>query len=103
MFVTLAVEDGLSASVARRLVNEYVHDAIIIATLGFQGNQYLRARMRDFNQIAAYTGPVIVLTDLDRPGDCPVELVAEWIGNISPAPNLLLRVAVIEIEAWIMA
>ena len=84
MLVTLAVEDGLSESVARRLVNEYAHDASIIATLGFQGNQYLRERVRNFNQIAAYTGPVIVLTDLDRPGAVPLNLWLSGLGTYRP-------------------
>ena len=84
-------------------MDEYARDALVIATLGLRGNQYLRSRMRDFNQIAAHTGPVLVLADLDRPDDCPVELVAEWTGDMSPDPNLLLRVAAMEIEAWIMA
>ena len=59
--------------------------------------------MRDFNQIATHYGPVLVLTDLDRPQSCPPQLVRDWIGAMNPSPDLLVRVAVLEIEAWIMA
>ena len=103
MLVTLGIEDALSASVASRLVNEYTHGGEIVNSIGLRGNGYLRNRLRDLNQIAAYVGPVLVLTDLDRPGSCPAELVEEWTQNISPDPNLLIRVAVLEIEAWVLA
>ena len=71
---------------------------------GSQGNVGLRRQLRNLNQIAMYTGDVLVLTDLDRPQGCPVELVRDWTRNIpGRSPNLLIRVAVLEIEAWIMA
>lgn len=103
MFFTLGVEDVLSESVASRLVNEYTRAAEIVNTIGLRGNDYLRNRLRDLNQIAAYVGPVLVLTDLDRSGGCPAELVEDWTQSITPSPELLLRVAVLEIEAWVMA
>ena len=68
------------------------------------GNVELRRRLPGLNQIAMYTGDVLVLTDLDRPQGCPAELVSDWTQNITRrAPNLLIRVAVLEIEAWVMA
>ena len=103
MFVTLGAEDPLSDSVARRLVGEYAPSAQVVQTIGLRGNRYLRRRMRDFNQIATHYGPVLVLTDLDRPQSCPPKLVRDWIGSMSPSPDLLVRVAVLEIESWIMA
>lgn len=103
MLFTLGIEDVLSASIASRLVNEYIHGAEIVNTIGLRGNDYLRDRFRDLNQIAAYVGPVLILTDLDRPGGCPAELVEDWTQNFTPYPELLLRVAVLEIETWVMA
>ena len=44
---------------------------------------------------------MIVLTDLDR-YPCPSALISEWLMN-PLHPNLLLRVAVREIEAWLLA
>ena len=46
--------------------------------------------------------PVFLLTDLDT-GHCPSELIANWAGNTELSPNLFMRVAVREIEAWLMA
>ena len=103
MFITLGVEDALSESVARRLIEEYAPQAQVSRAMGFIGNRYLRRNIRNFNQIARYQGPVLVLTDLDRPESCPPELLRRWTENLRISPNLLIRVAVLEIESWIMA
>ena len=103
MLITLGVEDLLSESVARRIVSEYAPEAQIMNVMGLRGNQSVRRRMRDFNEIARHLGPSIVFTDLDRPESCPVELVRDWTNRLRIAPNLLLRVAVMEIEAWLIA
>ena len=71
--------------------------------MGLTGYDYLRQNIGNFNQIARYKGPVLVLTDLDRPESCPAELLREWIGDARIYPSLLIRVAVLEIESWIMA
>ena len=43
----------------------------------------------------------MVLTDLDD-GPCPSDLIGGWL--TSPRhPNLILRVAVREVEAWLLA
>ena len=104
MFITLGVEDILSETVARRLVSQYVIGAQIIRTIGLRGKDHLKSKLQALNQIATYYGPVLVLTDLDRPDSCPAELVENWTGGLNSASNLLLlRVAVLEVEAWIMA
>ena len=103
MFITLGVEDALSEAVAARLVEQYAGEARIARTIGLRGNQDLRRRLPSLNAIAFFEGPALVLTDLDRPGSCPAELVSDWTRAITPAPNLLVRVAVLEIEAWLIA
>ena len=103
MLITLGVEDELSELVARRLVKEYAPRIQIIDTVGLQGNRQLREQLRRLNQIAAYRHPALVLTDLDRPQSCPPALLREWTQNRTMAPNLLLRVAVLEIESWLLA
>ena len=103
MLITLGVEDLLSESVARRLVSEYTPGAQITNVMGLQGNQFLRRQMRVFNEIARHRGPSIVFTDLDRPESCPAELVRDWTSGLQVAPKLLMRVAVMEIEAWVIA
>jgi hypothetical protein len=45
---------------------------------------------------------VLLLTDLDRAA-CPVGLVESWLGRHECPENLVFRVAVREIEAWLLA
>jgi hypothetical protein len=52
------------------------------------------------NRAAART-PHLLLTDLDI-APCAPELIQEWQGS-SLHPNLLLRVAVREVETWLLA
>ena len=98
--VNLAVEDELSEAVVRRLL-EYVGRAYAIGTTyGLRGNGYLRKNFEGWNR-AARGKPFILVTDLDR-YPCPSALISDWLGR-EGHPNLLFRVAVREIEAWILA
>ena len=103
MFVTLAVEDRLSDTVAKRLLADYAPGLQVFDTMGLQGNDYLKRSLRQLNHIAYNLRPVLLFTDLDRPLSCPPALLRDWTGNIRRSPNLLLRVAVLEIEAWLLA
>lgn len=102
--ITLAVEDTLSETVATRLVNDYLPGVRVREVIGRQGIGYIRRRMRDLNQIALYENPVLVVADLDRTQDCAANRVVRLSSGLtSTAPNLLIRIAVLEIESWIMA
>jgi hypothetical protein len=67
---------------------------------GRTGFGYLRTRVEGWNR-AAQGCPFLLLTDLDQ-GACPATLIAEWLKQ-PRHPNLLFRVAVREIEAWLLA
>ena len=103
MLVTLAVEDTLSGAVASRLVGQYVPGAEITNMIGLSGIDSVKRRIPDLNQIAQYRGPVLALADLDRPLACPANLVREMTGRLPVSPRLLIRLAVLEIESWILA
>ena len=47
--------------------------------------------------------PVLAFADLDRPQSCAPTLVRELSNGLTIAPDMLIRIAVMEIEAWIMA
>jgi hypothetical protein len=64
------------------------------------GYGYLRRTIAGWNE-AARGGPWLVLTDLDR-AECPRALIDEWLPQ-PQHPNLLFRVAVREVEAWLLA
>lgn len=96
-----AVEDLLSEAVLRRIVAVVRPDITIYQVLRRNGSGYLRMRAHELNR-TAHRVPVFMLTDQDRADVCPAELIRSWL-SAPPAPNLLFRVAVMEIESWIMA
>jgi|SRR5579871_1276874 len=98
--VNLAVEDELSDVVLRRLLEHSGRPYAIGTTFGLRGFGYLRSTISGWNQAAAGR-PFIVLTDLDQ-YPCVPALINEWMAG-SQHPNLILRVAVREVEAWLLA
>ena len=101
MYITLVVEDDLSGVVAERLVSDYLSVAQVLEVFVAGGS--IRGRIPGLNQRARFNGPVLALADLDRPLSCPADLVQELTMGLTVDPNLLVRVAVLEIESWILA
>ena len=98
--LVVATEDALSEAVMLRILTEFP-SIIVGACLRRGGNGYLRSNMSKFCE-AARKMPLLVLTDLDT-FSCPQALRAQWLSRLHPPPGLLLRVAVREIEAWVLA
>ena len=101
MQVALATEDILSEAIGLRLLGELpvpVTPGLLLRKNGFG---YLRSGMDSWRQLAQRQ-IVVILTDLDQVA-CPVALRADWLGN-KPAPaGLMLRIAVREVESWVLA
>lgn len=95
--IALGVEDLPSELVLRRLVEPHRHLAVR-QVRGLQGEGFLMANLPLWNRIAR-TFPTLVLLDLDR-GCAPGKRQAALP---DPHPNLLLRIAVYEVEAWLLA
>jgi hypothetical protein len=101
----IATEDRLSEAVAEVLVKStghYVAAKIPKDRRKHAGFGYLKTRLPDF--IASCQGGVnfLLLTDLDtRP--CPPDLLDDWLGATAKPESLLLRIAVREVEAWVLA
>ncbi len=98
--LTIATEDELSEAIALRIVLDFPALEVGLC-LRQGGNGYLRFRMGKFHEMA-HRGPVLVITDLDT-NICPVALRKTWLRRLPQPPGLLLRVAVREIEAWLLA
>jgi hypothetical protein len=97
--ITLATEDELSEEVGRVLAAEAHLD--IDQCLHREGSGYLRSRIHSFCEMAPHQ-PVLVIADLDRQ-NCRSQLLAQWLGARRKPTQLLIRVAVREIEAWLLA
>ena len=65
------------------------------------GSGYLRSRIPNFCQMASFR-TVLVITDLDQ-ARCPSQLLSDWLGSREIPPGLIVRVAVREIESWLLA
>lgn len=99
--IAIATEDELSEAIALRLIEELEVPCYVTQKLRKGGFGYLRSRMDSWRQMAEHQ-VMLVLTDLDRVV-CPVALREDWAGLAPLPPGLLLRVAVREVEAWVLA
>lgn len=99
--VALATEDELSEAVGIRLLAEIEHPMEASLLLRKGGFGYLRSKMNSWCQLAIQQ-PVVLLTDLDDK-ECPAILIDGWFGQKARPENLLIRVAVREIESWLLA
>ena len=98
--INLAVEDPLSEIVLRKNFRDSNKTYAAGTCFCRGGSGYLKKNIQGFNNAAKAT-PFLVLTDLDKT-ECPPILLQEWLPR-PKYPNLLLRVAVREVEAWLLA
>lgn len=99
-YVVIAVEDSLSEAVVRRLLRDQDCHVLAHRVMGLQGVSWLKSRAQQFID-ASKAVPHIVLIDLDAE-ECAPSLLQNWFrGQVGP--GLLVRVAVREVEAWLLA
>jgi len=98
VFITAAVEGNVDEAVVRRLI-EHV-GGTPGPVYGRNGKDHLRQRIANYNQ-AARLSPWVVLVDLDHDAECAPPLRSAWLPTLSP--YLCLRVAVRQVEAWLLA
>ena len=101
MNVILATEDELSEAIAEKLLREANSQIKILQKLRKGGFGYLYSRMDSWRQISRQT-PVFLFTDLDSL-ECAPSLIERWCGGKSLGDNLHIRVAVREVESWLLA
>lgn len=96
--VSAAVEGIVDEAVVRRLIT--VAGGLPGTVYGKNGKPALRERINGYNNAARHT-PWIVLIDLDRDAECAPQLRNAWVPE--PADHLCFRVALCEVESWLMA
>ncbi len=98
MEISAVVEGIIDEAVIRRLV---VHLGGELGTVyGKSGKAKVLQRLKGYNQ-AAYRSPWLILIDLDQDADCAPPLKNRLLPF--PAPNLCFRIAVREVESWLLA
>ncbi len=97
--LNLAFEDQLSEFVMIKMAESTskFHVSYSYTEGGFG---YLKKNINGWND-ASKGCPFFVLTDLDLK-DCAPTLIEEWLAK-EPHPNLIFRVAVKQVEAWLLA
>ncbi|KAA0221666.1 hypothetical protein EDS67_28165 [candidate division KSB1 bacterium] len=98
--VRLAVEGYLDEQVLRQLVKQSGKPFTAGVCYGKRGKDHLCDNVKRFNFAARHV-PFIILTDLDNE-ECSPGLIKRLLPE-SRSQNLLLRVAVHEVEAWLLA
>jgi hypothetical protein len=94
-----AVEGPVDEAVLRQVVEHA--GGILGAVYGKNGKAFLLERLRSYNHAARFLPPWVVLIDLDRDEDCAPPALARWLPD--PAPYICFRIAVREVESWLLA
>lgn len=97
--LNLVFEDEISEMVMVKLAEES-KKYFVANSYSEGGFGYIKKNISGFNE-AARGCPFFVLTDLDTV-DCAPTLIEDWLGK-SAHPNLIFRIAVREVEAWLLA
>jgi len=98
--INLVFEDVLSEAVLKQMLKQSQRPFLVGDCFNQRGNDQIQKKISGFNN-AAKGMPYLVLTDLDN-ADCPLVILSEWLTQ-PKHPNLLFRIAVKEVEAWLLA
>ena len=96
--ISCAVEGSLDEAVLVRLIRDV--GGAPGPVYGRKGKALLRQKIQGYNNAARRT-PWLVLVDLDHDAECAPPFRDEWLPR--PSPNMCFRIAVKEIEAWLLA
>jgi hypothetical protein len=100
-YCSITVEDDLSQGVVQKLLQTARPDCQVHVARILSGSGQIRRNILALNN-ACRSHPQLVLTDLDLIA-CPPVLLAEWMGARVRHAHLWFRIAVREVEAWLLA
>jgi hypothetical protein len=98
--INLVFEDEISEFTMIKILDSFGDKYYCGISYPGNGFGYIKSNINGFNQAAAAT-PFFILTDLDN-YSCPPELISDWLKH-PPKPNFIFRIAIREIEAWLLA
>jgi hypothetical protein len=100
MDISIVGEDSATKESLKRIVTDYNSDLNIVNEYPARGGK-TKQLIKRYNLLAASI-PILLLTDLDQ-YDCAPEFIRQHLGGAAKHNNFLLRVAVDEVESWLMA
>lgn len=98
--INLVFEDVLSEAVLKEMLKQSQRPFLVGSCFNQRGYGKIKKIISGLNH-AANGMPYLVLTDLDN-AECPLVIISEWLTQ-PKHPNLLFRIAVKEVEAWLLA
>lgn len=98
--INLVFEDVLSEAVLKEMLKQSQRPFSVGNCLNQRGYGKIKKVISGLNH-AAKGMPYLVLTDLDN-AECPLVILSEWLTQ-PKHPNLLFRIAVKEVESWLLA
>lgn len=100
--ITIIYEDELSGAVIDRILSTYRPDLYVHKRVQCNGCGKIKKNLLNYNKTAKSGFPYFILTDLDT-ALCAPQLIDEWTKQTPLSSNLFFRVAVREVESWILA
>ena len=101
MYLYVVTEDELSEAVLRRLLRQFAPHLHVANAFRRSGNGFILSNVRRWTEIGTHHR-IIVLVDLDAERCAPAFLDRYFPGR-DHARGLHVRVAVREVEAWLLA
>jgi len=100
VFVNIVAEDRLSEAVIRRLLHESPLQLSVGRVFSGHGRGYISSRINGFIRAAQYV-PFVIVMDSDV--DACAQRVLLRLNLIERPPNCIIRIAVHEVESWLLA
>lgn len=97
----VVAEDWLSIYVIRSILNTFPNKFTIHREDCKNGFGAIKRDIKKYNEAAKYM-PIFALTDLDN-DFCPSRKITDWLDNTTPSEKMFFRIAVKEIESWLLA
>jgi len=100
IYFTSVFEDELTHQVMIKLYNFFQDCFTEIKAIPCRGNGKIKRQIRAYNNASQF-GYYFIITDLDD-NECAPSLIRDWLPEQQNS-QLLLRIAVREIESWLLA
>lgn len=97
--INLVTEDIIQLTALKKVL-EYLEINFSSQDFVMNGVGKIKKHLKAYNEASKFSS-FLILTDLDD-NECAPTLLKKWV-NFVPNPNFIFRIAVCEVEAWLLA
>lgn len=101
LYIDIVSEDEPSGEIIKAILKLRQNDFLVSGNHIMKGIGNIKKRAIPYNNAAAAGMPFFILADADNL--CPVKIIQNWFKDNPIHENLFFRVAVHEMESWILA